>query len=366
VLLAGNVEIHIKTGDWLKHGHQRNKSYNRLILHAVYEHDLTLRQNEKHGVEVLELKPLIDAKTLKAYARFFRHKQALACAKQMGFCNDAAFSAQLDKSLKERLSQKCAAVERVYRYKQKDFTQTFYICLLRNFGFKVNAEAFELLAKQLPPGILLKHRDNLLQLECLLLGTAGFLSETFDAKHFRHLQNEYAFLKNKYGLIPLNRDLFKFSRLRPANFPPRRLAQFAAFIHQCGDIFLAPHKAVDYADLNKRLSVDVSAYWRQSARGSGALGQEAIDNLIINSFVPFLLFYAQQNGKSKLESLAMNLLQQCAFEKNKITGLFALKKHLFLNAGHSQALIGLHHNFCRAKKCLQCGVAAGILKPAST
>jgi hypothetical protein len=65
--LAGNIELHLKTSDWLKHGHQQNKSYDNIILHVVYEHDTALIQNQTNNVEVLELKDLINEKTIVLY-----------------------------------------------------------------------------------------------------------------------------------------------------------------------------------------------------------------------------------------------------------------------------------------------------------
>src|SRR3954471_16396208 len=64
VILAGNIEVHIKTSDWLKHQHQFDSSYDKLILHVVYEHDKDLVQNEEHSVEVLEIKALVNEHTL--------------------------------------------------------------------------------------------------------------------------------------------------------------------------------------------------------------------------------------------------------------------------------------------------------------
>ena len=67
IVLAGNVEIHIKTSDWLKHNHKQDKAYDNLVLHVVYEHDKELPQNEKFNVSVLELKNYIKPSLLEQY-----------------------------------------------------------------------------------------------------------------------------------------------------------------------------------------------------------------------------------------------------------------------------------------------------------
>jgi hypothetical protein len=68
--LVGNIELHLKTSDWLKHGHTNDKTYNNIILHVVYEHDIELEQNKNFNVEVLELKSLIDKGSIDKYKQF--------------------------------------------------------------------------------------------------------------------------------------------------------------------------------------------------------------------------------------------------------------------------------------------------------
>jgi len=340
--LVGNIEIHKKSSDWLKHQHQSDPAYDRLILHVVYEHDREIPQNTLHQVEVLELKNWIDVRTFERYKSMMAGFSSLPCASQLEAVPDALFTKWLDQMTHERLASRLDRVRSFEDSFGQDLTQTFYTLFLRNLGFSTNALPFELLARHLPIQLLLKHADQLFQLEALVMGCAGFLDEYFEAGYLRDLQNEFTFLSRKYNLVPLKKELFKTSRMRPANFPLLRLAQLYQLIHRQSRFFMAPQLYTTYAKIDQVLSIQPEGYWRNHYRADGReskkilfLGRPSRENLMINSFAPFLFYYGKRFGKGAYLSYALELLQVCKAEDNAKTRPYASKSTQIKTAVHN-------------------------------
>lgn len=269
----------------------------------------------------------------------------------------------------ERLEYKTRWIEQLFESFHGDYSQTFYTVLLRNFGFKTNALPFEILSKHLTANVLLKHADNQFQVEALLFGTAGMLDEQFEDRYILKLQNEYSYLKNKYQLIPLNKELFKFSRLRPANFPTLRLAQFARLVHSKTRLFFSPYSLSNVEQIKNALKIEPEGYWKNHYRLEGeatnsdlSFGKNSIENILINTFATFLFFYARKTGLAEYEDLSLGILESCGFESNAKTKLFTAKKQSLKSAADSQGAVHLHDNYCTKRKCLSCGIAADVLK----
>ena len=370
VVLAGNIEIHIKTSDWLKHKHQEDKNYNTVILHVVYEHDTDLAQNLEHQVEVLELKSLINEKTLEAYTALATAKAKLPCASQLKTVKEIRLLSWIERMAIERLEEKVKRLEHTFLSYQGDYTQTFYALVMRSFGSKVNALPFELLSRQLSVQVLLKHTDSLMQLEALLLGMAGLLEKQFEDKYIQSLQNEFEHLKNKYRLKPLQKEVFKFSRMRPANFPDIRLAQLANMLHKHKEIFTGPQTVKTYAAWLMALKTEPTGYWKNHYKPDGkasthklSFGKASAESVIINAVTPFFFFYAKKLSKPEYADVSITLLNQCKVEANAKTRLFEPRRGDFRNAASSQGIIHLYDNYCSSRKCLKCGIAAAILNP---
>jgi hypothetical protein len=372
VSLAGNIEIHVRTSDWTRHGHGQDAAYDNIILHVVYQHDHELLQNLSHGVEVLELKKYIDPEVLERYSNLASSAAELPCAAQIASVDDIHIVSWLMRMRVERLQYKTRKIELLFNECRGDYARVMYILLLSNFGFRINSIPFELIARHLPLQILLRHRDQVQQLEALLLGTAGMLEEQLSDPYLNSLQNEYMFLRSKYKLFPLEKSIFKFSRLRPANFPALRLAQFAALVHRDARLLLYPLDEENVNLIKRGLIADLTPYWKDHYTTGGnkagkqlRLGDDSAENIIVNTIAPFFFFYGKKSSSEKHKEAALTLLESCAPENNLKTRAFRSKHYLFKNAGDSQGLINLYDNYCCRKKCLTCGIGMRLLSSGS-
>ncbi|MCF8277407.1 MAG: DUF2851 family protein [Flavobacteriales bacterium] len=364
---AGNVEIHVRSSDWLRHDHQHDSSYSNIILHVVFEDDL----NESLGAfPTLELKELISDQVLRRYEKLSASVDALPCGKQFMEVSELVRMAWFDSLLIGRLQRKSEWMDSLVEEFNGDLEQAFMVVLFRSFGMKVNADPFEQLARNTSWKVLSKHQDDLFQLEAILFGNAGFLNHPKD-DYQQHLRQEYDFLQHKYGLQPLNNKLWKFLRLRPANFPTVRIAQLAALFQKTGAFFRWFSNHNEQID-PRTICVSPSNYWetrynfgKESAAKSKRIGTVMAQNILINAVAPFLFVSAHREAKPELQDKALAILQQLPAEKNVKVNVFADQGLEVKSAAESQALIELKSNFCDHKKCLFCSIGVNILKTGS-
>ncbi len=364
---AGNIEIHLKSSDWKKHAHNNNGNYNNLILHLVYENDEVIAHSGK-PVATAEFKNLIDKNLVNRYTELMNAKQWIPCANQLNNVSSFALNNWLERLLVERLERKAKTISQLLELNKNNLEETFYIHLARNFGLKVNAVPFELLAKSLPNSFLGKHKSSLFQVEALLFGQSGLLQNDFKDEYPNKLKNEYSFLRKKFSLQPIEGHLWKFLRLRPVNFPTIRIAQLASLIHQSSGMFSKIMEASTIKDLRKLLSAQCSDYWDThytfdsvSPTKTKKLGVVAIDNLIINTVVPFMFVYAAQRGMEEYKDKAISLLEQLKAENNNIIEKFNTIGIKSVHAGNTQSLLELKNEYCDNKKCLNCGIGISLL-----
>ena len=366
---AGNVEIHLKSSEWLAHGHQDDPAYDNVILHVVLEEDHPIVLASGQRIPCLELKNRIPANILEIYERLEHERAWIPCETFFTKVPDIVRLNWLDRLMVERLELKTAAIENMLETTGNHWEETFYRLLARNFGLKVNAEPFEALARSLPLFILARHVHNPLQVEALLFGQAGLLQPAFQEEYPKELAREYRFLQHKYQLTPMNAEQWKFLRLRPANFPSIRLAQFSALLLHSTQLFSQVLDAGSLREIEHLFSVEPGAYWlthfqldKPSAKGSKMPGRDFIQLLVINTIVPFLFYYGKQKNTPRYQKVALELMEALPAESNTILDgwhdLGVTARHAY----QSQALIHLKTRYCDVKRCLECAIGNAILR----
>ena len=365
----GDAEMHIKASDWNKHQHQHNHRYNQVILHIVWQEDEKIFRPDGSALPTLVLEDKIKSNIFHKYQYLQASQSEIACEKLIDEVENLHKIAMLDKALARRLEEKAFVVKEIWLANQKDWEETTYQVLAQNFGFKVNSHQFLRLSKLTPLKYLLKHSDQLLQIEALLFGQAGFLEQTFTEIYPQTLQKEYAFLKAKYDLQAMKADEWNFLRLRPANFPTLRIAQFAQIIRQNANLFSVFLYAEKFKTLQTLFQVGVSEYWqkhyhfgKETSKTAYKLGKNSIENIIINTICPLLVLYAKENNRQDLIDKAIAFLEQIPAEKNHITEKWKKIGFSVATAADSQALIEQFKHFCSPKKCLNCSVGINILR----
>lgn len=361
---AGNVEMHLRSSDFKKHGHETDKAYEHLILHVVYEDDAEINID----APTLVIKDKFDHRYWLNYDELIHNISDIPCAPHLKKVDAITIMQQMDRALHDRYEMKTERILSQLKKNNNDWEKTFYHSLARNFGFKINAQPFEAIAMATPLQVLSKHKSQLHQLEAILFGQAGMLHAQLEDEYSVSLRNEFNFLKKKFSLEPIQPTMWKFLRMRPFNFPTVRIAQFAALVHRSSHLFSKILETKSLPAFYQLLTSEVSPYWQnhfrfdvQTQKVPPHAGNDSVHNIIINTVVPFLIAYGKSHQQNSFIDEAMQLLENIPPENNKVTRLWQSHGITVDNAARSQAVIQQKEDYCDHKKCLLCSVGNKLI-----
>jgi hypothetical protein len=222
LMLVGQVEIHVKSSDWIRHRHHLDSQYNNVILHVVYEHDHEVVQNGRL-IPTIEIKNYIDP---LHYQKFLKNQLSLttiSCKNSLRRLASIYLESMKVKSIESRYSIKYAAL---LNGKALDEEEIAYQLLAMSFGTKYNTEGFRELSKRLS----WKELKDVPELDRsqLLIVESGSLVQGSKMEN-RIISNSW----NKKGT-------------RPASFPIRRIRQFAALLSKFDFDFLIQNLSTPY------------------------------------------------------------------------------------------------------------------------
>ena len=350
---VGNIEIHVCSGDWTKHRHHLDKAYDNIILHVVRTADKPVWNSKGELVPQCALNYPSDKDYLTALFAAAQQMDSavgrIGCAEQLLHDPQLMTEGWRKTLLRKRMECKRASVMRLLEITKGSWEHALYISLARNFGFHTNSVPFEELAINTPLSYLQKHRNSLFQLTALLLGQAGLLEGEDERLEDEGLVKEYAFMRAKFGLTPLDASVWKHARLRPQNSPELRIRQFAQLMYQSENLL---SKILDTDDLK-----ELEALFRVSQ-----IGKSSIDILLINTVIPYKYAYAHYKSHPELAENALRLMEKIAPENNTIIRQWRVLGQEVRNAADTQALLHLYQNYCQHHECINCEVGYKIFE----
>ena len=350
-LWAGNVEVHLRSSDWYRHGHESDPAYNSVILHVVSEIDREVRNAEGKLLPQFHLD--IPQKIQQSYEELCRTEDYPRCHRIIPSVPQLKVHQWMDALLVERLKERSEMVTKRAERTGGDWERATFVTLSRSFGFGLNGDAFERWAMRIPLQAAGKHRDDLFQIEALFLGMAGLIEEVEavrNAKEVSLLQQEFTYLKHKFSLgEPMQRSDWRFLRTRPQNFPFMRILQIAELYHKGKAQMSKLLEAKDIKELQQCLEV----------KGTTAASRRL---LIINTVVPLLFAYGRHISDEDICMRAVRLLEELPAENNYILRQWQDCGLKVGTAADSQALIQLKRQYCDRIDCLRCRFGYEYLK----
>src|SRR4030095_5393834 len=124
----------------------------------------------------------------------------IPCTVALPVLSEVSWLSWKERLLVTRLEEKSKLISISLQQANQHWEEVFWSCLATAFGMKVNADVFEQVVQSLTLHLLAKHKNQIHQLEALLLGQAGLLDSRFDDNYAIMLKKEYQFLSKKYDL----------------------------------------------------------------------------------------------------------------------------------------------------------------------
>jgi len=368
VTWVGNVEMHILSSDWTKHGHSSDTAYENVILHVVFEEDVPILDENGNKISCLELKNKLYSSDLKKYRLLQLNKNWVPCSPHLNSISRISKINAIENAALSRLSYKAQYIKNVLDATNTNWERSFIIILFRYFGANINGDAFEMLAKSIDPHVLEKEKNEEINLEALLFGQAGLLQENQADEYPNRLYFIYQYQKRKYGLRSIPPSTWKFLRMRPVSFPTIRISQLASLLFKNRTLFDKVRDAASVKQLHEFFSCSSSRYWndhylfdKKSKTIKKTLSSAFRDKILINVVAPFYFIYAFYKNDDFFKTKAVSLWEDIKFEKNRIIDKWGENGIKAMSALDSQGLIELKKGFCDKKQCLRCPIGYEIM-----
>jgi len=377
--IEGEVELHVASSEWYTHGHNLNAKYSGVVLHVVWYHDAYYTATLQNG-KTIPTAALSQAfggiverlgSESQVLRRLLSNCRSSHCAPVLGLASligEVRFFSRVE-LLKLMLQREKAS-------------QLLFRRMCRALGYAQNCVSFERLADGVDINSLEKCTDNV-ERKALLFGFAGLLpsqranvaSGVYEDSEAIELETVWRSTGNDNILCEAD---WCFFRVRPDNFPPRRIAALAELISRysywglldgiLGLVSQAPSGA-EQAWLERGLIIKETGYWGNhldfglvKPNHSALLGRDRAAGIAVNVVLPFAFAWGEISGKPEISDKAFDIFQKYGkLADNEIVSYMrqqlGLSSHLSLSASQHQGLIHLFKTYCHSKDCDLCPLA---------
>ncbi|NOZ62066.1 MAG: DUF2851 family protein [Calditrichaeota bacterium] len=406
-ILHGDVEIHRAPEDWYQHGHHADAAYNNVIAHVIIGKQTSHEPAVRLSRTPVPAEIFVDIPEEKFFELEKKYQLLAAGESEPIICQLSEFSdekklAVIDYFSRERFNAK---VERFREMREfAAWNQILYSGILEALGYAKNQTPFRKLANRLPFEALLREKNqvnssNLLtHVQGLLFGTAGLLpsqNPSFDWRKIKDqttknyvtlLEKIWADFSQRLGLEPLRREEWLFFRLRPVNFPTRRIAGASVILLRFFESGVLEKLLRLFDSLQEkpreltnelvRLFIcQTRGYWAKFYTFSDSVGDSESEKdvtlvgasrareIVVNIILPAVFAYAVEIDDSHLKTIGKQVYYEFprttpnAIERRMLSLLFGKEKksgEFITTAAKQQGLIHLYKLFCRRNECDRC------------
>lgn len=353
ILWIGAVEIHCHEEEWYKHQHEEDPAYNGVILHVVGQ--VGKRRATTNEGRSLSTAQLSYPSELERHAQsLIQETNALACT-PMGIEIPSELAIpELERLAQSRLLDKAKQITQLWQVTQ-DWYETLYIILARSFGFGLNSDSLESLARSLPLSYIKKQSHNPLQVEAMLLGQARLIERLPESSYRTELAQEYQYLQRKYNLKPAEHLSWRMAKTRPQSSPLRRIIQLSTLLRSTQISVDSWARVSTPQEAHQAFIQEMpSPYWLAGG-ATIKLSKQAREVLILNLMLPLQIAFAEhQCHRDEALSQALTIAKAMPSESNHHIRLFESLGIRPRQASDGQALIQRYQKYCKARRCLSC------------
>lgn len=379
---TGDVELHRSSSQWIQHKHHVDPRYNRVVLHVILEPDArtgSLLRQDGTSLPEAALYPCLTEPLRESLYRFVRSPdESFPCAPLFEAVHpdirrDWVRSLALDR-LQEKAERWRPIVDSV------GLDEALYQAILECLGYAKNNVAMRALAEHQPLARL-RTLDSPLDIEALLFGTAGLIPDPAQeqdqesAAYVHELRSRFHRLADHLEPLEFSTETWTFFRLRPANFPTRRIAQAAAMLHPDGlfrtggfDAFRAALTSSNpiNAGIHLLQQTRPGPYWTRHYRfgtttspTSTVLGRSRCHRILLDAVSP-LLYLASPSYNAAMDILREWLSHLPALD-DEIVRLYSNRGYAVRDAIDGWGLHHLNRRYCSAMRCLSCRIGDHVL-----